>query len=48
MEIESKYLVASELPFDLNTLHKKEIEQAYSGKGRKGDTDELLFTEQVK
>lgn len=29
MEIESKYLVAPELPFDLNTLHKKEIEQAY-------------------
>ncbi len=29
MEIESKYLIVDELPFDLDSLKKKEIEQAY-------------------
>jgi len=29
MEIESKYLIIEELPFDLDALEKKEIEQAY-------------------
>lgn len=29
MEIESKYLISDELPFDLDSLKKKEIEQAY-------------------
>jgi len=29
MEIESKYLIAKELPFDLDSFEKEEIEQAY-------------------